>query len=73
MTASDPTMACSDCGRVMSANLLDAVLLDPDGNDASAEAYCRQCWPRHRVVDGDRWRENGQSAWWWRLWWWITP
>ena len=48
-------LKCDDCGELTPINLLDAVLLDPDGNAASDELYCEKCWPKHKVVPNDRW------------------
>lgn len=47
---------CGGCGGLFDAGLLDAVLLDADGNYASAEAYCKACWPKFKRVPGDKWR-----------------
>lgn len=47
---------CGRCHREMPARLLDAVLLDPDGNDASDEGYCLMCFPFARKIVGDIWR-----------------
>ncbi len=43
-------LKCDECGELTPINLLDAVLLDPDGNAASDELYCEKCWPKHKVV-----------------------
>ena len=49
-------MTCGRCKRWMHPHLLDTVLLDANGSDASEKAYCRRCHPHVRVVDADRWR-----------------
>ena len=48
--------SCSDCRKVADLHLLDAVLLDAEGREASEELYCEQCWPKHKVVADDMWR-----------------
>jgi hypothetical protein len=50
---------CDGCRRLMPARLLDAVLLDEDGNDASSEAYCEACWPKYQRVQMDIWDPLG--------------
>jgi hypothetical protein len=52
---------CDDCKRPTHIDLLDAVLLDVDGNNASEKLYCEQCWPKHRIVPGDIWRSATPS------------
>ncbi len=49
---------CDGCGQLTDANLLDAVLLDPDGNQASDQAYCRWCFPKFVRVAHDTWQSN---------------
>lgn len=50
-----PPLPCSNCRAPTPINLLDPLLLDDDGNDASDELYCRVCHPhmalRYRVRD----------------------
>lgn len=53
---------CDDCGRLYDIGLLDAVLLDVDGNDASEKIYCKQCWPKHKIVADDMWRPALSSS-----------
>lgn len=52
----DDKATCGSCHKSMDAALLDAVMRDEDGNDASPEAYCKTCWPRFRRVPKDQWR-----------------
>lgn len=47
---------CDDCKRRLPARLLDAVLLSEDESEASTEAYCERCWPRHKKIAHDEWR-----------------
>ncbi len=56
MPKAEDEMACDGCKRTFPARLLDAVLLDEDGNEASAEAYCERCFPRFKRVAGDTWK-----------------
>ena len=53
---------CADCGRKMPLHLLDAVLLDERGSKASEALYCKTCWPRHKKIEGDEWREGYREA-----------
>jgi hypothetical protein len=48
--------SCDDCGKVTEARLLDAVLLKDDESEASSQAYCKDCWPKHKRVAHDEWR-----------------
>lgn len=50
------------CGKPTDAALLDAVMLDEDGNRASDEAYCRTCWPRFQRIPIDQWRPLRAAA-----------
>jgi hypothetical protein len=52
---------CGRCGNTMPARLLDAVLLNQEGNEASEEAYCEACFPSVRVIAADRWRPLGDE------------
>ncbi len=56
MTQEIDKSPCDGCGRLIDARLLDAVMLDPEGNRCSEEAYCRACHPEHVTIPGDVWR-----------------
>lgn len=58
MVETEDKSPCDGCNRVFPARLLDAVLLDEEGNEASDKAYCKSCWPRYKRVPSDRWREG---------------
>lgn len=47
---------CDGCKQRFPARLLDAVLLDQEGNEASAEAYCKTCFPKFKRFACDEWR-----------------
>lgn len=55
--SNEDTCPCGKCKRVFAARLVDAVLLDEDGNDASDEAYCRDCWPSMKRISWDTFTE----------------
>ena len=55
-TAQPDMSPCDDCGKLTDHRLLDAVLLDKEGNTASGNAYCATCWPKHQRVADDKWR-----------------
>lgn len=59
LSLSDKTMMrCSGCHVAHDAHNLDAVLLDPDGNEASSEAYCKTCHPKFTRFKHDKWSSN---------------
>lgn len=49
---------CDGCKRKTPLHLLDAVLLDREGAEASEALYCKTCWHLHKRVEGDMWREG---------------
>lgn len=49
---------CGGCKKLFPHWKVDAVLLDEDGNQASAHAYCRGCWPRFKRIACDEFREG---------------
>lgn len=52
------TLECSGCKVETDANLLDALLLDRHGNEATEGGYCAWCHPIWQIVPGDKWRRN---------------
>lgn len=51
-------LKCADCGNSTPEYLLDTVLLDEEGVEASQALYCQKCWPKHQRVPRDTWRQG---------------
>jgi hypothetical protein len=59
MTLSPELLAmihCERCKNLFDHRLVDAIMLDDEGNKCSTEVYCEPCFDAVKIVADDEWR-----------------